>query len=170
VGPNGERSMSELMGRTILMPLWAEWCTPCLSEIPDFARLQQKYGNSNFAIIPVLTGSRKKVTPAALTQMFGFLHASVFEPLIEQDWGNKLLITMAMTDGHTEIPCNLLIAPDGRVVGREFGIKLADDEQAAAYSSHPIARAEAGQSLSLWGKDAGDEFAAAMASGFLTQA
>jgi thiol-disulfide isomerase/thioredoxin len=174
VGPNGERDISTLMGRTILMPLWAEWCAPCLSEIPDFARLQEKYGNSSFAIVPILTGSRKQVTPAVAAQLFEFLHASVFEPLVEKNWGSRLMATMAVKSGNRiEIPCNLLIAPDGRVVGREIGVQRSADQDsvaaAASGRSAMIARAEAGEVLSLWGKDAGAEFAAAMAGGFLTR-
>jgi thiol-disulfide isomerase/thioredoxin len=148
IGPNGEQDVFDLIkGRTILMPLWAEWCTPCLSEIPDFARLQTKYGNASFAIVPVLTGARKKVTPDALTKIFGFLHASVFEPLIESKFGNRLMMVMAATHYSTEIPCNLLIAPNGRVIAREIGIKQSDDEAATAEQDladkvDPVARAE----------------------------
>jgi thiol-disulfide isomerase/thioredoxin len=171
-GLNGEQDIADLIkGRTIVMPLWAEWCTPCLSEIPDFARIQAKYGNTGFAVIPVLTGARKQVTPQVLTKLFGFLHASVFEPLVEKGFGNRLMHVMAARyDGTIEIPCNLLIAPNGRVVAREFGVKRsAEQEAAAAGKADPIARAEAGESLSLWGKQAGEEFAAAMAGGFLAQ-
>jgi thiol-disulfide isomerase/thioredoxin len=157
------------------MPLWAEWCTPCLSEIPDFARLQAKYGNANFAIVPVLTGAQKQVTPDALTQIFAALHASVFEPLIEKKFGKRLMLAMAHRNNReVEIPCNLLIAPSGRVIAREFGMKTSDDEEAAAKAASankadPVARAEAGETLSLWGKQPGEEFAAAMANGFLSQ-
>jgi thiol-disulfide isomerase/thioredoxin len=174
-GPNGEQDIADLIkGRTIIMPLWAEWCTPCLSEIPDFARIQAKYGNANFAVVPVLTGARKQVTPEALTQIFGFLHAGVFAPLVEKKFGKRLLVTMAArNDGSVEIPCNLLIAPNGRVVAREFGLKRSDDEAAAATAAvgkvDPVARAEAGETLSLWGKAPGEELAAALASGFLPQ-
>jgi thiol-disulfide isomerase/thioredoxin len=74
MSPTGEQDIADLIkGRAILMPLWAEWCTPCLSEIPDFARLQAKYGTANFAIVPMLTGAQKQVTPEALTQIFGAL-------------------------------------------------------------------------------------------------
>jgi len=177
VGPNGERDLAELKGRTLLMPLWAEWCAPCLSEIPDFARLQAKYGNSNFAIVPILTGTRKQITPAAIAELFAFLHASVFEPLIEKRFGSKLMLAMARKGMTEAIPCNLLIAPDGRVVGRQFGAER-DNEQSQMLSADPkkingenslIARAEAGDVLSLWGKAPGAEFAAAMANGFFAQ-
>ena len=124
MGPDGEQDIADLIkGRTILMPLWAEWCTPCLSEIPDFARLQAKYGNANFAIVPVLTGAQKQVTPEALTKIFSFLHASVFTPLVEKRFGKRLMTTMAKRNsGSIEIPCNLIIALYGRVIAREFGM------------------------------------------------
>jgi hypothetical protein len=70
------------------------------------------------------------------------------------------------TDRRVEIPCNLIVAPDGRVIGREFGLEEA--EGVTAKTKHQlIAQAEAGNILSLWGKKEGDEFAAAMANGFL---
>jgi thiol-disulfide isomerase/thioredoxin len=170
VGPDGERSIADLKGRTILMPLWAEWCAPCLSEIPDLARLQTKYGNDRFAIVPVLTGTAKKMTPKTVGQIFAYLHAEVFEPLIEYQLGGRLMRTMAKNGVHYTIPCNLLIAPDGHCVAREFGLKPSDEAQSAQVSatrSSMIAHAEAGDILSLWGKPVGEEFAAAMANGFL---
>ena len=172
MGLNGERYISELKGH-LLMPLWAEWCAPCMGEIPDFARLQLKYGNEKFAIVPVLTGPHKQVTPAVITQMFTYLHASVFEPLMENHLGNILMQSMARRNNKTIIPCNLLIAPDGHVVAREFGLQPRDeDDHSPAQPMQEkkpslIARAEAGDSLSLWGQPAGDEFASAMANGFL---
>ncbi|HKD22132.1 MAG TPA: TlpA disulfide reductase family protein [Rhizomicrobium sp.] len=178
VGPNGEHDLADLLnGRTVLMPLWAEWCAPCLSEIPDFARLQTKYGNSKFAVIPILTGTQKQMTPQVIGELFTFLHAGIFEPLIEKHLGGKLMQTMARRGREMYIPCNLLIGPDGRVVGREIGAQR-DDQQNQMLAADPkqirgenpqIARAEAGDVLSLWGKAPGEEFAAAMADGFLAQ-
>ncbi len=167
LGPNGTRNISEFKGRTLLMPLWAEWCAPCLSELQDFAGLQKKHGNDKFAIVPILSGTQKRMTPATVAQLFSYLHADALEPLIENHFGDRLLTTMARGKSReVEIPCNLLIAPDGRVVGREFGMKEATGVKAD--SKHQLlAQAEAGNVLSQWGKEAGDEFAAAMANGFL---
>src|SRR5665213_3486379 len=66
VGPNGSRRTNEFLGRTLLMPLWAEWCGPCLGELQDFATLQKKYGNDKFAIVPILSGTQKRMTPATV--------------------------------------------------------------------------------------------------------
>lgn len=167
IGPNGSRSISEFRGRTLLMPLWAEWCGPCLGELQDFGTLQRKYGNDKFAIVPILSGTQKRMSPANVAQLFSYLHADSLEPLVENHFGTRLLNTMARSGRGVAVPCNLLIAPDGRVVGREIGMKQADDFD--AHSKHEILAQEiAGKVLSEWGKPAGAEFAAAMANGFLS--
>jgi len=172
-GPNGGRDienfLAELKGRTILMPLWAEWCAPCISEIPDFARLQQKYGNNKFSIIPVLTATRKKFTPEILGSLFKDMHAGVFEPLIENRLGNLLMNKMArISTRETGLPCNLLIAPNGRVVAREIGrLENTDDASPAKTWAEVANRTAAGAIQSRWGQADGEAFAAAMAAGFL---
>jgi hypothetical protein len=64
-------------------------------EIPDFAQPQLKYGNSTFAIVPVLTGPRKRVTPQVIANMVAILPASVSEPLMENHFSDKLISVMA---------------------------------------------------------------------------
>ncbi|HXC54990.1 MAG TPA: TlpA disulfide reductase family protein [Rhizomicrobium sp.] len=159
-----------LKGRTVLMPVWAEWCVPCLIELPDFARLQQVYGKDKFAILPVLSGTRKQFTPAFLADFYRSLNAGVFAPMLEHRYGDRLLLKMARQGSQLAIPCNILIGPDGKVVAREIGL----DTNGATVATDPndkYSRAEkaaAGETQSLWGTAAGDEFATAMAMGFLT--
>jgi thiol-disulfide isomerase/thioredoxin len=165
-----ELEVSDLKGRTLLISLWAEWCPSCLTELSDFARLQQKYGNDRFAIIPILTGTEKRFTTAVLAEFFGYLHAGIFEPLMEKNRRDKLMQTMAQKGRGVEMPCNLLVAPNGTVIGREFGAKHSDDQDAmlaSADKTQILRRAEAGQVMSLWGQEEGEQFAAAMANGFL---
>jgi thiol-disulfide isomerase/thioredoxin len=172
IGSDGECSIGAFKGRTILMPLWAEWCAPCLSEIPDFARLQQKYGNDKFAVIPVLTGTKRQMTVPAIAQVFQILHAAALKPQMEKNCGDKLMRTMARQNNGYAIPCNLLIAPDGTVVAREIGRETAPDASEGTApektkDAETVTRAIHGQAQSLWGKAEGEEIAAAMAKGFL---
>jgi thiol-disulfide isomerase/thioredoxin len=168
-GPDGDRRLSDFKGKTILMPLWTEWCAPCIQEIPDFARLQQKYGNDKFAIVPVLTATQKKFTPELLSRILGMMHAGVFTPWIEQHRGATLMRRMARRrGGGAAMPCNLLIAPDGRVVAREIGgLSNTDDADPAKSYKDAVNRTGTGSSQSRWGQQDGEDFAKAMADGFL---
>lgn len=171
VGLDGPHSTTEFRGRTILMPLWAEWCQPCLGELSDFGKLQKKYASDRFQIMPVLTGARKKITPEIIGKLFSFLHAEALAPLMEDGLTDHLMNTLAVRGVEYEIPCNVLIAPSGRIVAREFGLKRADDAKPADPNGPSLAaRAEAGESLSLWGKAEGEQLAAALANGFLDNA
>ncbi len=166
-GPDGKRPIGDLKGRTILMPLWAEWCAPCMSELPDFGRLQRKYGNDKFAIIPVLTATQKKITPELLGQVLSVMHCEMFEPLLENNRGDRLARTMGRRGSTYALPCNLLIAPDGHVVGREMGAIANPEMEPAKSYKETLARVDQNAVQSRWGQADGEEFAKAMADGFL---
>ncbi len=171
---DGVKPIAELIkGRTILMPLWAEWCAPCLSELPDFAMLQRKYGGASFAVLPIMTSTFKQFSLQAIGQIFGILHAPGLAPMIENHFGSRLFTVMARRGNAGALPCNLLIAPDGRVVGREVGRVTSDnaasgDAPQANGDPETVRRAEAGQAQSVWGETTGETFAEAMAAGFLS--
>ena len=44
--------LSSLVGKPIVMNIWATWCTWCIHEMPDFDKMYQKYGNEvNFVMV-----------------------------------------------------------------------------------------------------------------------
>lgn len=46
---NGESfDLSDLKGNYVLVDFWGSWCGPCLVEMPDIKRLQEKYKNARF--------------------------------------------------------------------------------------------------------------------------
>ena len=40
-------------GKVVLVDIWGTWCPPCLSEIPVFASLQEKYGERGLVIVGI---------------------------------------------------------------------------------------------------------------------
>lgn len=154
-GLDGQHTIASLLGgRTVVMPIWAEWCVPCLRELPDFALLQREYGSAKFAIIPVLSDPKHQMTPKIIAELFEKMDASVFQPLMEANLGGILTKTMGRWGESFGLPCNLLIRADGRVIGRETGMMSAADARAAGWES-------------IWGGKDGQEFTAAIANGFL---
>ena len=43
-------SLSKFKGKVILLNFWATWCPPCVNEIPELVKLQEKYAGK-FAIV-----------------------------------------------------------------------------------------------------------------------
>lgn len=53
-GPDGEQlSLADFAGKTVLMNLWATWCTPCREEMPELDALQKTRGGADFEVVAV---------------------------------------------------------------------------------------------------------------------
>lgn len=169
-GPSGYRPLIDIVkGRTVFMPLWAEWCAPCLIELSDFARLQEVYGNDRFAIIPILTATNRKFTPQLLGEFLQAVKAPGFEPLMEMNFGRKLATTLAGTDRRFALPCNVLISPSGKVVGREISLQRIEDgaDASAKTNTERLNDVLHGNTQSLWGTKEGDDFVSCLSGGFV---
>lgn len=44
-------------GKVILLNIWATWCGPCIRELPALDRLQQRFADNDFIVLPVSTDS-----------------------------------------------------------------------------------------------------------------
>lgn len=51
IDPIGSVSSSDVEGRVLLLNLWANWCAPCLKEMPDLVGLQKEIGNEELVVI-----------------------------------------------------------------------------------------------------------------------
>ena len=40
-------------GKVVLLNLWATWCGPCIRELPALDRLQAKFADSDFVVLPI---------------------------------------------------------------------------------------------------------------------
>lgn len=43
--------LADQKGKVILINLWATWCGPCRSEMPELVKLQEKYRDKGFEVI-----------------------------------------------------------------------------------------------------------------------
>ena len=56
----GEKSLTEFVGRPVVLNLWATWCPPCQREMPALQRAQQQYPGVHF-VFANQSESRDKV-------------------------------------------------------------------------------------------------------------
>ena len=54
VSLEGDRiTLSDLRGNVILLNFWATWCGPCIMEIPDLNKLQEKYQDKGYEVVGI---------------------------------------------------------------------------------------------------------------------
>ncbi len=123
--------LSQYRGQVVLVNLWADWCPPCLAELPSLNRLQQTLGSDAFAVAPVslsrsVDAARDFYAEAELDAL-PFLHD---ETLFNM--GRDLKVANAM-------PTTVLFGPDGFELARLPGAAEWDSPEALALIRQVIA-------------------------------
>lgn len=55
-------TFKEFEGKVLVYNIWAEWCGPCVEEMPSLARLQKAFEGKDVAVVPVAYGFGQGVT------------------------------------------------------------------------------------------------------------
>jgi peroxiredoxin len=110
-------SLSSFRGKYVLVDFWASWCRPCRAENPNVVANYNKYKDKNFTVLSVSLDQAKPAWVDAI-KMDGLTWQHVSDL---RGWQNAV----ALQFGITNIPQNILVAPDGTLAGKNLrGPKL----------------------------------------------
>ncbi len=113
-------SVAALKGKVVLVDFWATWCGPCRGELPNVIATYQKHHANGFEIIGVSLDSDRDTLATFLKQTDGMTWPQFFDG---QTWTNQL----AVKYGVETLPFNVLVGPDGKIIGKSLrGEELED--------------------------------------------
>ena len=55
------QALGQWRGKVLVVNFWATWCEPCLKEIPEFVRMQDKFGAQGLQFVGIAIDNRTKV-------------------------------------------------------------------------------------------------------------
>lgn len=112
-GLNGETiRLSDYRGKVVFLNFWATWCGPCDVEMPEIARLKEKYDESDLAII----GINLAHTEDSPDDVAEYMNSHGYDWTVALDYGDVTISYSAI-----QIPESFFIDPDGIIRAKHRG-------------------------------------------------
>ncbi len=127
---DGPKEFTDLTGKVRILALWADWCPPCLREMPELAALQTRHGDSGFEFLAVLTACKNHMDFATARKTLDDAGGAVLPLWVEPD-GNGQTLALAIADypppmhKGANIPCAVIVDAKGMVRAHMVGIQGA---------------------------------------------
>jgi len=72
-----QHSISDYLGKNLLVNIWATWCPPCRAEIPHFIELRKQVSEEDLAILAISTESNEDVKKFVDTEKINYTVAAL---------------------------------------------------------------------------------------------
>ena len=100
--------LSDFVGKPIVLNFWASWCGPCKSEMPDFQKAYETYGDRiHFVMVNLTDGSGETVKTAS-----DFISSAGYTFPVYYDTRSDA----AMTYGVNAVPVTYFIDSSGQLI------------------------------------------------------
>lgn len=118
-------SLASYRGGYVLVDFWASWCMPCRAENPNVLAAYEKCKDKNFKVLGVSLDSNKELWLKAIAEdKLPWKQVCDFQ-------ADKSKVTQSYNI--SSIPANVLIDPNGKIVGKDLRGKDLHDRLAELF-------------------------------------
>lgn len=105
--------MAQWRGKVLVVNFWATWCKPCLEEIPEFVKMQQKFGPRGLQFVGIAIDNPVKVREFAAKYHMNY-------PVLI---GEMEAIELSRTAGNKlgGLPFTVILDREGQLISTELG-------------------------------------------------
>ncbi len=104
--------------KLLLVNLWATWCGPCVTELPEFVEINRMYRNRPFSFVTISMDEPEK--EAAAIKVLKEQHVATTNYLLHTKDRDKFAEALDK-EWPGPLPYTVLIAPGGKVLYRKVG-------------------------------------------------
>jgi peroxiredoxin len=104
--------------KLVLVNLWATWCGPCVSELPELVTMNRMYRGRNFQLVTISMDDLAKRADAA--RVLKENHVSATNLILSSDDRDQFAEALDR-QWPGPVPYTLLIAPGGKIIYRKTG-------------------------------------------------
>ena len=128
---NGEAvSLSDFVGKTVLMNIWATWCPPCKKELPDLVKIMEEFGGEDFTILGLAVESTRGSDFAGLKKFaqekkinYPILTGKTWQESGAKGYDKEVNIAIGPFRPGSSIPTTFIIDKEGNVRKKIVGMR-----------------------------------------------
>ena len=105
--------LSDYSNKVVVMNLWATWCGPCKSEMPELVKMSNEYKSRGLVVLGIATTYNEQNDPERVKD---FVKNQNIPYKIIWDDGTLAAPLVQAVQGRSVIPQSFVISRDGRIV------------------------------------------------------